>query len=132
MTRYYFQNILQKIIHACIIFLSATGFSLNVHAQDKPLIWVGNIPIEPSFALQPKQGIYFDTPAMRITKIIARSDAENAEILEFYNINLPALGWQGSDGIYTKDAEQLVIQPLEMAKISETESLWVILLSPLK
>ena len=117
---------LVSLLMLCAAIIDSRG----AWAEQKPLMWVGDIPLAPSFMLRPNEAVLFDSPAMRITKITAVSAATKAQIVQFYDTHLSALGWKGENGVYHKAGEQLAIQPLQGKPFSETEALWLIQLSP--
>ena len=78
-------------------------------AQSQQHDWVGDVPIMPELSVEPALGFAFDSPNGRIVMIFASSDASSSEIMLFYNESLAAIGWIGSDGIWRRGTETLVI-----------------------
>ena len=113
-------------------FLASFGLFLigflqpSESAQSQQHDWVGDVPIMPELSVEPALGFAFDSPNGRIVMIFASSDASSSEIMLFYNESLAAIGWIGSDGIWRRGTETLVISEV----LTAAGGLWRLILRP--
>ena len=89
--------------------LAFGSFSLSQASQSQQHSWVGDVPIMADLSVEPALGFAFDSPNGRIVMIFASSTASAADILEFYNVSLAAIGWVGGDGEWRRGPETLII-----------------------
>ena len=95
---------------------TASGNSLpSQAAQSQQHSWVGDVPIMADLSVEPALGFAFDSPNGRIVMIFASSTANAADILEFYNESLAAIGWVGGDGEWRRGPETLLISEVGTA-----------------
>ena len=102
------------------------NLSPNQAAQSQQHSWVGDVPIMADLSVEPALGFAFDSPNGRIVMIFASSRANAADILEFYNNSLAAIGWVGGDGEWRRGPETLLISEVSTA----TGRLWRLMVRP--
>ena len=106
---------------------TASGNSLpSQAAQSQQHSWVGDVPIMANLSVEPALGFAFDSPNGRIVMIFASSTANAADILEFYNESLAAIGWVGGDGEWRRGPETLLISEVSTA----VGRLWRLMVRP--
>ena len=110
-----------------VFAFTASGNSLpSQAAQSQQHIWVGDVPIMADLSVEPALGFAFDSPNGRIVMIFASSTANAANILEFYNESLAAIGWVGGDGEWHRGPETLLISEVGTA----VGRLWRLMVRP--
>jgi hypothetical protein len=71
-----------------------------------------DLPLAPGLTEVPGEGVSFDSPGGRIVESYARGAVKAAEVLKFYSVTLPQLGWtRESDTVYRREAEVLRLEP---------------------
>ena len=88
--------------------------------------WAGDVPIMQGWQIEPELGFAFDSPNGRIVMIFASTEADEDDIMEFYDQTLLQLGWTGGAGDWVRDAEKLVISKVQTAR----GALWRLMLQP--
>ena len=111
---------------ACFGLFMIGGSQTSESAQSQQHLWVGDVPIMPELSIEPALGFAFDSPNGRIVMIFASSDASAREIMLFYNEALGAIGWIGSDGMWRRGTETLVISEVSTA----AGGLWRLMVRP--
>ena len=111
---------------ACFGLFVIGGSLTGESAQSQQHGWVGDVPIMPKLSVEPALGFAFDSPNGRIVMIFASSDASKSEIMLFYNKSLAAIGWSGSNGVWRRGTETLVISEVSTA----AGTLWRLMLRP--
>ena len=120
-------SVLRVMLTASVtVILAALSDVSAQQNSDQSWRWAGDVPLEPSLVIYPEQGMSFDSANARMMLIQATTTAENDQILGFYNSVLPSLGWQGEQGIYIRDDEQIQVKPVTIGGVV----FWQILLSP--
>ena len=117
-----------------IFFMFLVSFSLVVFgnlspsqaAQSQQHGWVGDVPIMADLSVEPALGFAFDSPNGRIVMIFASSTANAADIFEFYNVSLAAIGWVGGDGEWRRGPETLLISEVS----TSAGRLWRLMVRP--
>ena len=94
--------------------------------QSQQYSWVGDVPIMADLSVEPALGFAFDSPNGRIVMIFASSSVKAADIMQFYNDSLPSIGWVGSNGIWRRGSETLVISEVSTA----AGRLWRLMVRP--
>ena len=114
-------------VFLAIFAITASGNSLQSHAaQSQQHSWVGDVPIMADLSVEPALGFAFDSPNGRIVMIFASSTANAADILEFYNESLAAIGWVGGNGEWRRGPETLLISEVSTA----VGRLWRLMVRP--
>ena len=116
------------------IYLFLAGFAFTASgnsfpsqaAQSQQHSWVGDVPIMADLSVEPALGFAFDSPNGRIVMIFASSTANAADILEFYNESLAAIGWVGGDGEWRRGPETLLLSEVNTA----VGRLWRLMVRP--
>ena len=88
--------------------------------------WVGDVPIMADLSVEPALGFAFDSPNGRIVMIFASSTANAADVLEFYNVALAAIGWVGGNGEWRRGPETLLISQVS----TSAGRLWQLMVRP--
>ena len=117
---------LQKLCAALglmAFLMSAAPISASDAPQQR---WVGDLPIMDGMTIEPELGFAFDSPGGRIVLVFVASDAETGNVMAFYNAALASLGWDGSDGNWSRRSESLSLSQVE----TSGGRLWRIRLSP--
>ena len=96
-------------------FMASSNSLPSQAAQSQQHSWVGDVPIMADLSVEPALGFAFDSPNGRIVMIFASSTANAADILEFYNESLAAIGWVGGDGEWRRGPEMLLISEVSTA-----------------
>ena len=132
----FFNHVAQKStsyrLLAIYLFLAGFTFTasgnslLSQAAQSQQHSWVGDVPIMTDLSVEPALGFAFDSPNGRIVMIFASSKANAADILEFYNESLAAIGWVGGDGEWRRGPETLLISEVSTA----AGRLWRLMVRP--
>ena len=132
----FFNHVAQKSTsyRLLTIYLFLAGFTftasgnslLSQAAQSQQHSWVGDVPIMTDLSVEPALGFAFDSPNGRIVMIFASSTANAADILEFYNESLAAIGWVGGDGEWRRGPETLLISEVSTA----AGRLWRLMVRP--
>ena len=96
-----FKNISQKLIVWSILFVLSVGSSLAT----KFLSVAPDIPLAPGLAEAETGALIFDKPEGRIVSIEALAAIPSADILAFYLLSLPNLGWQIKPELAVRNSE---------------------------
>ncbi|MBI3447264.1 MAG: hypothetical protein HY055_18310 [Magnetospirillum sp.] len=71
-----------------------------------------DLPLAPGLSEIPDSGLAFDSPGGRIVEAYAHGAVKPADILKFYSVTLPQLGWtRESDRLYRRESEVLRLDP---------------------
>ncbi len=71
-----------------------------------------DLPLAPGLTEQAGAGMAFDSPSGRIVEAFAHGTVKAADILNFYAVTLPQLGWRrDGEAIYRREAEVLRLEP---------------------
>jgi hypothetical protein len=133
--RFAFHMARQSTAHRLLtVFMFLASFALvalgnlssSQAAKSQQHSWVGDVPIMADLSVEPALGFAFDSPSGRIVMIFASSTANAADILEFYNESLVAIGWVGGDGEWRRGPETLVISEVSTA----AGRLWRLMVRP--
>ena len=133
--RFAFHMARQSTAHRLLtVFMFLASFALvalgnlssSQAAKSQQHSWVGDVPIMADLSVEPALGFAFDSPSGRIVMIFASSTANAADILEFYNESLVAIGWDGGDGEWRRGPETLVISEVSTA----AGRLWRLMVRP--
>ena len=120
-------RLLTIYLFLAVFVFTASGSSLpSQAAQSQQHSWVGDVPIMADLSVEPALGFAFDSPNGRIVMIFASSTANAADILEFYNESLAAIGWVGGDGEWRRGPETLLISEVSTA----AGRLWRLMVRP--
>ena len=111
---------------ASFVLVAFGNLSPNQAAQSQQHSWVGDLPIMADLSVESALGFAFDSPNGRIVMIFASSTANAADILEFYNESLAAIGWVGGDGEWRRGPETLLISEVSTA----AGRLWRLMVRP--
>ena len=111
---------------ASFALVAFSNLSSSQAAKSQQHSWVGDVPIMADLSVEPALGFSFDSPSGRIVMIFASSTANAADILEFYNESLVAIGWVGGDGEWRRGPETLVISEVSTA----AGRLWRLMVRP--
>lgn len=114
------------IAAASFVAMGLSNLTPAKAAQSQQHGWVGDVPIMADLAVEPALGFAFDSPHGRIVMIYASSTAKTADIIKFYNVSLPAIGWVGGDGRWRRGPETLVISEVSTAN----GRLWRLMVRP--
>ena len=133
--RFAFHMARQSTAHRLLtVFMFLASFALvalgnlssSQAAKSQQHSWVGDVPIMADLSVEPALGFAFDSPSGRIVMIFASSTANAADILEFYNESLVAIGRVGGDGEWRRGPETLVISEVSTA----AGRLWRLMVRP--
>ena len=133
--RFAFHMARQSTAHRLLtVFMFLASFALvalgnlssSQAAKSQQHSWVGDVPIMADLSVEPALGFAFDSPSGRIVMIFASSTANAADILEFYNESLVAIGWFGGEGEWRRGPETLVISEVSTA----AGRLWRLMVRP--
>ena len=106
--------------------LACGSFTLSKASQSQQHSWVGDVPIMADLSVEPALGFAFDSPNGRIVMIFASSTANAADVLEFYNVSLAAIGWVGGNGEWRRGPETLLISQVS----TSAGRLWQLMVRP--
>ena len=106
--------------------LACSSFTLSKASQSQQHSWVGDVPIMADLSVEPALGFAFDSPNGRIVMIFASSTANAADVLEFYNVALAAIGWVGGNGEWRRGPETLLISQVS----TSAGRLWQLMVRP--
>ena len=106
--------------------LACSSFTLSKASQSQQHSWVGDVPIMADLSVEPALGFAFDSPNGRIVMIFASSTANAADVLEFYNVSLAAIGWVGGNGEWRRGPETLLISQVS----TSAGRLWQLMVRP--
>tara|TARA_B100000989_G_scaffold298433_2_gene287758 strand:- start:1094 stop:1537 length:444 start_codon:yes stop_codon:yes gene_type:complete len=114
------------IFLASFAALALGSFSPSPASQSQQHSWVGDVPIMADLSVEPALGFAFDSPNGRIVMIFASSTANAADVLEFYNVSLAAIGWVGGHGEWRRGPETLLISEVS----TSAGRLWRLMVRP--
>jgi hypothetical protein len=117
---------LANLFLASFGMLASASLQTGQAAESQQHSWVGDLPIMPALSVEPALGFAFDSPNGRIVMIFASSAAAPADIIRFYNESLPAIGWTGGDGSWSRGPEALLISEVTTA----AGRLWRLMVRP--
>ena len=111
-----------------ILIIFTLFFSNFAFAKSNFVPGISDLPVPASFHLiQDISGVYHDN-AGRLVTANFKGKAVEADILDFYNKTLPALGWRRKERLrFTRDGETLRIQ---ITEVNQTELLINFQLNP--
>ena len=118
-------------LYVCVIFTILFGIPTFLSNKSQALQsqqhgWIGDVPIMDALSVEPALGFAFDSPNGRIVMIFASSKATFAEIMNFYNKSLLAIGWLGGDGEWHRGSEKLIISEVR----TTAGLLWRLMVQP--
>ena len=117
---------LANLFLASFGILASASLQTSQAAESQQHSWVGDLPIMPALSVESALGFAFDSPNGRIVMIFASSAAAAPDIMQFYNESLPAIGWMGGDGSWSRGPEALLISEVTTA----AGRLWRLMLRP--
>ena len=121
-----FRSLITFVFLASFVLATFGSFASSRATQTRQNSWIGDIPIMADLSVEPALGFAFDSPNGRVVMIFASSTANAADILEFYNVSLAAIGWVGGDGEWRRGPEKLLISEVSTA----AGRLWQLMVRP--
>ena len=103
----YHKTMMRALLIAAVLAAAAVGAA----AQERFVGGTEDLPLMAGLSEVAGRGMVFDTPAGRIVEAYARGPVSRDEVLEFYAVTLPQLGWRADgDAAFRREGEVLKLE----------------------